>query len=360
MTFARVLRKILEFMISMNWSTVLLIFVGHFVSSFIILTILGEADLINKLITFTYFYLVSASTVGYGDLSPSTDWGRLAVSAYLLPGANIIFMMIITKVISDIQNIMKETMNGLGNFEGRTGHFVIVGYQPRKTERLFTETQDMHSKGDLVIVAKLEKDTSTIEATPIKVTELSSIEGLRRAGVATAEKVAVVAEDDAETLAAALAISSLNPQGHVVAYFESREQANLLKKHCDKFEVVVSTSVEQVSRAMTDPGASKVFEDLSCSTKSATLLSLEVPEGKTFSVQMCMDILQVHGANMIGFRESDDHPNDYNVFQRGETILKGGADVYYIHTERLGEDVVNKIAATCEASKTQPATGEAA
>ncbi|GAM63533.1 putative potassium channel protein [Vibrio ishigakensis] len=45
----------------------------------------GEHALTDKLVDFIYFLAVTGSTVGYGDMSPSTASGRMFTAFFVIP-----------------------------------------------------------------------------------------------------------------------------------------------------------------------------------------------------------------------------------------------------------------------------------
>ena len=64
-----------------GWAALLLALLVHAGVSYLGLRLFAEAPL-TELKTFVYFYLTTALTVGYGDLSPQTAGGRIFVSTW--------------------------------------------------------------------------------------------------------------------------------------------------------------------------------------------------------------------------------------------------------------------------------------
>jgi hypothetical protein len=63
--------------------------------------LLGETDLVDSVSGFIYYYVVTASTIGYGDMSPSTDAGKLFTAVYIIP---IAFQGVLNALVIDTDN----------------------------------------------------------------------------------------------------------------------------------------------------------------------------------------------------------------------------------------------------------------
>lgn len=73
----------------------------HMVASYWALRSAGEADL-GAPIAFVYWYATTASTVGYGDLSPKGDAGRLVAAFWVMPGAIALFTTAIARAFAGL------------------------------------------------------------------------------------------------------------------------------------------------------------------------------------------------------------------------------------------------------------------
>lgn len=60
-----------------------------------------------------YFSVVTLTTVGYGDLTPSTDAGKLFTVVYILVGLGIIAAFVSTFATSSIEVVRKRRASGL-------------------------------------------------------------------------------------------------------------------------------------------------------------------------------------------------------------------------------------------------------
>ena len=328
----KVIRGLVRDIVEERMRTIVIITSIHIVTTYIGLRVFGEFELLDTATRFVYFYVITGSTVGYGDFSPSTPAGQIFVAFWVIPGAISIFAFIITKLISSLITFVRKIMSGLGNFENTTGHMVIIGYIGGETERLIEETNAVQGQAETVIVTLRDSLPLPAKITRIRTMSLSNTPDLVRAGIKGAKAIVIMAETDDETMAAALAISALGTKAHVVAYFRDDAKADLVRPHCTGFEFVVSTSVQHVSRAIVDPGASQVLVHLSSSAIGATLNSMDY-QGVTTSAMQLRDALADHGATLIGYRL--DQGSEPTLSFDADTQLGPEHTLFYISEQRL-------------------------
>ena len=85
MHFKPLLLRLQRIISEVTLSTVLVIVLFHATASYAGLRLLSEVAITSSFTEFIYWYLVSCSTVGYGDLSPSTEIGKLFTVFFILP-----------------------------------------------------------------------------------------------------------------------------------------------------------------------------------------------------------------------------------------------------------------------------------
>ena len=67
----------------LSWDVVCLVTAAHFIVSWRALTLIGGEEIAGASI-FWYFYVTTATTVGYGDYSPATAAGRLITVLWIM------------------------------------------------------------------------------------------------------------------------------------------------------------------------------------------------------------------------------------------------------------------------------------
>ena len=331
MFFVKLYRAVAE----MRWQ-VLVSFGGmHVVTSWLLLTMVGEVALTSP-IDFVYFYQTTATTVGYGDLSPATSLGKLATIFYVQPGGIALFTTLVAKAVASTAAVWRRNMEGRGDFSKLENVTILIGYHPSRTQKMIEQIfAGGQVNGQLVLVTKKEVRISDHRVKYIVAESYASDADLMRAGIKNAQKILVYADDDDQTLAAGLAVCALNTTAHIVAYFDEQHAANLLHKHTG-VECVVSPSAEMVIRALQDPGASGVIAALVSATDDATIYSLPVPDGVEVEFGKVFRYLRDrHEATLVAAKRLGEDCADLTIGDDEE--LQSGSLLFFIAAHRLLE-----------------------
>ncbi|WP_232702793.1 NAD-binding protein [Halobacterium wangiae] len=189
-----------------------------------------------------YYTLVTASTVGYGDLTPTTQEARLfSLSVVVLGTAS--FAIALGALLGPALEARFASALGRmtqSDLESLDGHVVVAGYgdltEPILSEfaadgRTFVVLTDREDP-----VARLrERDVNVLVADP------TDEDSLDRAGVDRARAVVAATDDDGEDALAILTVRESYPDVHVVAAATEREnEAKLRRAGAD---VVISPAV---------------------------------------------------------------------------------------------------------------------
>lgn len=334
----RLFSRLAQDLVSMSWPMAIAIVVVHGLSVALGYRLLGETDLVSGIVQFIYFYIVTGSSVGYGDFSPSSEAGKLFSALWVIPGALALFGFLIGKVIASISNRIRKTMNGYGDFSQKTGHLVVIGYDRNKLARLMEETARLHGQRDILIVTREDLSGQQDGWDFVRASALSNRDDLKRAGITGADHIVVLAANDEETMAACLAVSALAASAHAVAYLRDHATADLVATHCPQFEVITSTSVEQVARALSDPGAGNMLNSLVNADIEGTLHSIEMAGAPSISVLDLMGRMMTnHRATLMGFRPE---PGAAPILSlEPDMQIKNGQTVYYVAAKRIAPDV---------------------
>lgn len=273
----------------------------HMLSVYIGYQIIGETHLVTSATTFVYYYVTTGSSIGYGDLAPLTENGRLFFTYWVAPGSLATFAFILTKLLGSLALLVRQFMNGLGNFENAHNHFVIIGYIPGETEKLLAETKVAREGNETVVVTTLESLPLPDHISRVRATSLHNKEDLIRAGIKGADTVVIMMRDDNRATATCLAVNAIKTDAHVVAFFDDEEQKDLVEPSCSpNFTFLVSSNVCQVSREVVDPGAGEVLAQLSSINNGATMGKIDYA-GPDTTIAEIRQKLEDRNANLLGY-----------------------------------------------------------
>lgn len=338
---------------TLSWSVLTLAISAHMILSWLLLHFAGETELTGDLLTFAYFYMTTATTVGYGDLSPALPGGRLVAIIAVLPGAIALFTAMLGKTITAIGGFWRRRLQGQGDFSGRQGHTLVIGWQESRSRQLVAGlAEDGADAARMVLVAPaLETSPLPDMVDFVSTQSLSDLDGLARAGAAGAATVVVRGASDDETLAAILAADAAAPNAHLVAFFQDERAARLIRNQLPRVEVITSMATHLLVRSARDPGASRLAALMFSHSTADTAFSMKVPAGTGSAAyfRLMCGLKQHAGVTLIGMRRQDGSAVDLNCAAQAE--VHAGDTLYYIADKRIDAGRIDWTAcATMEAA----------
>lgn len=339
----RLMRAFHRHLALLSWGVLFAVVLLHSLVSWELMLLAGEEKLVTPTDWF-YYYLVTATTIGYGDLSPQTPAGRWVAILWLLPGGVTLFAMFIGKATTGLIDTWRRRAMGKHSYPGMSGHTVIVGWMGRDTLRMLDLlAQDSVTDDEgVVLVASDEMENPRPEHIRfVRVESLADPTCYRRAGVAAAGRIIVNAATDEQTLAAAFAVLANKPIGHVVATFDRSDTCAVLKAHYPSVECVLPLHVEVLVRAAQDAGSAAVAAELLSIAGGATQFSLRVPDsartlayGKLFSA-----FKHELGVTLLGYTASVGAEPRLNPPDSDH--VAANATLYYIADQRVDPARIN-------------------
>lgn len=340
--FIRLYRRVYRHVAEMRWDALALLGVGHFLISWGLSTAVDPSEITDADV-FWYYYFVTATTVGYGDYSPTTALSRFIAVFWIMPGAIALFTTAIAKAAQNMAEAWRRNMRGGGDYSKLDGHIVLIGWRGERSERLLAELSDVvqgEAPEIVLLAASVSQNPAPDHVRFVRAETISDAEAFKRAGLGTAVCAVVMARSDADALAGALAAAAMAPGLRLVAYFEDERMANLLKAHCPAAETAPSLSVELLARAARDAGSAEVLFTLASSQAGPTQFSMIAPAaaaGVAFGDAM-MAFKREHDATLLGQRpEGASRP----VLNPGwAATISAGDRLYYVAPDRLEPDDV--------------------
>jgi len=223
------------------------------VGAFVIILIEGKDGTITDIFSGVWWTVVTMTTVGYGDMVPSTTAGKVFGLGVIVVG-----MLLMTFFSATISSILVTTRikegQGLTKVRYRD-HIVICGWCQTTDELLETLLSTIHNLSfNVVLIADISTELAEEVITRNEKLKLKYVRGdwtheetLKRAGVQNAGTVIVLPDEtldnpgkmDEKTILATLAVKALNSKVKLLAHI-MRKSNRLFLQRAKADEVVVS------------------------------------------------------------------------------------------------------------------------
>ncbi|OIB57698.1 NAD-binding protein [Natrialba sp. SSL1] len=190
-----------------------------------------DFDGIEHLLDAFYFTLITSSTVGYGDIGPTTEIAQLFTMSVVVLGVASFGIAIGALVGPAIQARISKTLGIMtdSELELLENHVLVLGYGDL-TEPIVTELADADEQ--FLVVTRDETAASELSERDIRVLSGNpSDEGpLERAKIKSARTVLVATNNDAEDALAVLTARELRPDVRIVTAATDRENTAKLER----------------------------------------------------------------------------------------------------------------------------------
>lgn len=273
---------------------------AHIVISYVVLYELGETQLTDEPLFYLYYWVVTSSTVGYGDASPTTAAGQTFIALFFIPFSLALFAMLMGNVGQRIANHTRRFFTGMKNFSHREGHILIMGYGPGRTQEivsLILGDQQRTHRNVLVVCNDPDIEHPFVELEHVdfaRVASLTSDEELTRIGLANADKIIVDGKDDNESFMLASHYASLTRRAHITTHIRELNVASNLHRVWPNVEVVVDNTEELMVRSMQDNGSSQVVTQLLRADIGQTIFTTAVPRSRLGDLNALITHLRTH------------------------------------------------------------------
>ncbi|AIU66363.1 potassium channel family protein [Vibrio coralliilyticus] len=298
------------------------------------LVVSGETALTEDISTFVYYLMVTASTVGYGDLSPTTAAGKWVVILFVIPGGLTLFAALVGRLASASVDYWRAGILGKRRV-GVENHILLLGWNGQRTMHLIRMLQhEEEGKRPIVLCSRSDIENPLPgEIGFVKVTSYTDEQEMEKASVTQASCIVVDNLEDDITLSAALYSANVNPKAHLLAYFKDEALSQLLNQHCPNAECIPAVGAEMLAKAAVDPGSSALHQELLASTRGMTQYSTTYPESASATdVQsIFVYIKRAYQATLIAI----DTGKGIELNPDLETVILPGTKLFYIADERI-------------------------
>jgi voltage-gated potassium channel len=323
----------------LRWYMIVGMLTFYALTTYLLLFLAGEEGLLD-IHDFIYWLVVTGSTVGYGDMSPSTIAGKWIVSLYVIPMGLSIFALVLGRVAGWVSLQWQKGAKGL-NALNIENHILVIGWNGKRTEQLIKllqiEKQNSIENPDIVLCVRADiTNPMPGEIEFVRVDSFNQDEDMNKACVSTASTILIDNPHDDMTMTTALYCSKRNKDAHKVAYFEDESLVKLLQQHCPEIECTPSVAVEMLAKSAFDPGSSQLHHDLLDVYEGQAQFSSMIPAGVAeLSVKDIFYYLkEKYDAIFIGVA-TDDSIHKIVVNPPLTSKLKAGDKIFYIADKRI-------------------------
>jgi len=290
---------------------------------------------------YSWWFIVTATTVGYGDIAPSTFGGRAVAVVIMLLGVGVIAVTV-AKIAEEVVDFGRRRMRGLTQLNEK-GHLVILGYCSGETGTLIQELlrDESEARTSIVLCSSVLEENPMPDKVRFVRGELSSEDVLQRACVREAERILVHCDDENETLVAALAARSVNRSAHMVARFQKPDSELHLKRIDPNIECVPPLSVPLMVHSIQDHGTTAVISSLLSHATDDTIFRIQVPKtgkGRAFGI-LHRAFKEKLGACLLAMA-GPDGLSDLDLNPDSEKSVDAGDCLFYIAPRRILEDQI--------------------
>ncbi|TKK85370.1 ion transporter [Herbidospora galbida] len=311
-----------------TWWTPVLVLAVVFVTSWPLMTLAEPGADITSPGNFWWWFVVTSSTVGYGDLFPRSPAGHL-VGVYVIVGGIAALTTLFTRLATRIERTRGRRMHGSITVR-LSGHVVLLGYSPGRTE---TMVDELSADGTKVVVCAWDE----VQSHPMPEKDVEFVRGaltdertLARAGVDRAHSVLVDARDDNEALAVALTADHVITTAHLVVALRDLARVRQVRYVGEKIRCVQWHTPHMITEELRDPGISEIYAQL-MTHGGADTYSVPLTVGPV-TVEHCQTVLgRHHGATLLAARDGA----ALLVNPPWQAELNAGTILYYMGSARL-------------------------
>ena len=271
-----------------------------------------------------WWAIVTMTTVGYGDFSPSTPAGRIFAVLIMFIGISLVSLL--TASISSIF-VAQKIREGKGLEQlNLNNHLILCGWNPNGS-RILDSIQHLSNgkKLELVLINEMNEEDVTQLKNRYQQLNINFVAGdftqeeiLNKANIFESNTVIVipnttgseVATYDEKTIFATLTIKSMDPNIRVVAYLLDRENLTHIKR-ADADEVVVGDdfSAHILASHVVDPGIPQIANQLIESNSNSRFKRINIPSefiGKSY-IELFDHFQKLDGSLLIGVFSEDEN-----------------------------------------------------
>lgn len=270
-----------------------------------------------------YVTAQTVTTVGFGDLTPHTPFGRIFATVFMVVGVGIVLYALTSTVQSIVHSELFAQYGHSRKMSKLRDHFIICG-AGRVGSHLIRSLRAVDG-----VFLVIESDQKKVEALmdagiPVLLRDATLEESLLEAGVAHARGLAACLPDDADNVYVVLSARDLNPKIHIVARAaEEQAESKLIRAGANRVVAPTIIGGHRMAMALTKPAVGDFLDSITANHLELGFEQLEVdPVSSLVGRKLSETVIRSELNIVIVSIRRDDGEIIFNP--SGETRIEGG------------------------------------
>jgi voltage-gated potassium channel len=177
-----------------------------------------------------YVSVVTMSTVGFGDFTPTTPETRLFMVSIIILSITVFSTAVGATLIPAVMHKFEQIRLGGRSRMTRNDHYIIVGYSTLSSNT-YRELLSRHQP--VTVILRRQPDSAQLRDTTdidIVIGDGSDLETLRKAGAEKAKAILALMDDDSENAFIILAAKELKLKARTVAAVNDAKNLNRIRR----------------------------------------------------------------------------------------------------------------------------------
>jgi voltage-gated potassium channel len=299
-----------------------------------------------------FMTVMTLSTVGYGEVHPLTQSGRIFAIILMLVGVGAVAFAFTTLLQSIVQSELVAALSVRRRFREMSkleNHFIICG-AGRMGAHIIRDVQQTAEKF-VVIEKDSAKATSLVEQGIQHVIhgDATLEEVLHQAGVERARALVSCLSEDADNVYTVLVARDLNPNLHIIARaVEEQAEARILRAGANRVVAPMLIGARRMALAMRKPAIADLVDSLSASGLDLQAGRVQIEPASTLAGQNLKFAHLKSGLNVVVVSiersngETIFNPPGEFVFEAGDVLSAIGSEESLLRLKARagGEEVV--------------------
>lgn len=299
-----------------------------------------------------YMTIETVTTVGYGDIPPKTQAGKIFSIAFMLVGVGIVAYVLSSTVQTIVQSELIATFGARRRNRKMSQlreHFIICG-AGRVGSHLIRDMRRAHAR--FIVI---ERDPQLVASMsdsdiPVIARDATLEETLRDAGVEHARGLAACLPDDADNVYVTLIARGLNPNLHIVARAaEEQAEPKLIRAGANRVVAPTIMGGRRMATALMKPAVDDFMDSLTADNLDLNFEQVEVDPHSSLvgrklrhsNIRADLDIV------IVSIRRQDGqilfNPTGDAIIESGDVMIAIGRNASLIKLNQLARGDKSKV-----------------